>query len=230
MRIGYVSMRYAMHESRRRRRPALRLRRSSRSVSAPSRARMPRPRATRCSTCSKAAAERRSPASATSCAPGTALFVARGNPWSADGDAHAVSVLAHDPPPASATHAVVDLTAVDEGTATAGREFLLGATPEVGCGSVDAVHRPDPARPCAGSFSSLRRGDLRPRRRGLPRDRRRAGARSCRVVHPSAAHARPLPREHGRRRDARARSVPTGGLPRRGLLPRRHPRRPARRT
>jgi quercetin dioxygenase-like cupin family protein len=67
---------------------------------------------------------------------GTALFVARGNAWSADGDARAVSVLAHDPPPASATHAVVDLTAVDKGTATAGREFLLGATPEVGCTSV----------------------------------------------------------------------------------------------
>jgi quercetin dioxygenase-like cupin family protein len=67
---------------------------------------------------------------------GTALFVARGNAWSADGDARAVSVLAHDPPPASATHAVVDLGAVHRGTATAGREFLLGATPEIGCSSV----------------------------------------------------------------------------------------------
>ena len=68
--------------------------------------------------------------------PGTALFVARGTPWSATGDARAVSVLVHDPAPAAATHAVVDLTAVQPGEATAGREFLLGATPEVGCASV----------------------------------------------------------------------------------------------
>jgi uncharacterized cupin superfamily protein len=68
--------------------------------------------------------------------PGTALFVARGTPWSADGGARAVSVLVHDPAPASTTHAVVDLTAVEQGEATAGRAFLLGATPEVGCASV----------------------------------------------------------------------------------------------
>jgi mannose-6-phosphate isomerase-like protein (cupin superfamily) len=68
--------------------------------------------------------------------PGTAVFIARGTSWSAEGDARAVSVLAHDPVPASATHAVLDLTEADRGTATAGREFLLGATPAVGCGSV----------------------------------------------------------------------------------------------
>ena len=68
--------------------------------------------------------------------PGTALFVARGTAWSATGDARAVSVLVHDPAPAAATHAVVDLTAVQPGEATAGREFLLGATPDVGCASV----------------------------------------------------------------------------------------------
>ncbi len=67
--------------------------------------------------------------------PGIALFVARGTPWAAEGDARAVSVLVHDPAPATATHAVVDLTAVEKGEATAGREFLLGATPAVGCGS-----------------------------------------------------------------------------------------------
>jgi quercetin dioxygenase-like cupin family protein len=43
-------------------------------------------------------------------------------------------VLVHDPEPAEAP-AVVDLTAVEQGTATAGRHFLLGATPEVGCNS-----------------------------------------------------------------------------------------------
>lgn len=68
--------------------------------------------------------------------PGTALFVARGNAWSAEGEARAVSVLVHDPAPATATHAVLDLTEAEKGSATAGREFLLGATPEVGCGSV----------------------------------------------------------------------------------------------
>jgi quercetin dioxygenase-like cupin family protein len=66
--------------------------------------------------------------------PGTAVFVPAGTAWSADGDARAVSVLVHDPEPAEAP-AVVDLTAVEQGTATAGRHFLLGATPEVGCNS-----------------------------------------------------------------------------------------------
>lgn len=68
--------------------------------------------------------------------PGTAVFVSRGTAWSAEGDARAVSVLVHDPAPTTATHAVVDLTAVEQGEATAGRAFLLGATPEVGCASV----------------------------------------------------------------------------------------------
>ena len=61
--------------------------------------------------------------------PGTALFVARGTPWSAEGDARAVSVLVDDPTPAAATHAVVDLHAVERGEATAGRAFRLAATP-----------------------------------------------------------------------------------------------------
>ncbi len=68
--------------------------------------------------------------------PGTALFVARDTPWSADGDARAVSVLVHDPAPAEQPHALIDLNDADEGTATAGRAFLLGATPDVGCRSV----------------------------------------------------------------------------------------------
>jgi quercetin dioxygenase-like cupin family protein len=67
--------------------------------------------------------------------PGVAVFVSQGLPWSADGDARAVSVLVHDPEPSSG-HAVIDLNAADAGTATAGRQFLLGATPEVGCASV----------------------------------------------------------------------------------------------
>lgn len=66
--------------------------------------------------------------------PGVAVFLAAGTSWSADGDARAVSVLVHDPEPAKG-HAVIDLAAVERGTATAGRQFLLGATPECGCAS-----------------------------------------------------------------------------------------------
>jgi quercetin dioxygenase-like cupin family protein len=66
---------------------------------------------------------------------GVAAFVSRGTPWSAEGDARAVSVLIHEPEP-STGHALLDLNTVETGTATAGRQFLLGATPEVGCASV----------------------------------------------------------------------------------------------
>jgi quercetin dioxygenase-like cupin family protein len=67
--------------------------------------------------------------------PGVAAFLAAGTAWSADGDARAVSVLVHDPVPSSG-HAVLDLEAAERGSATAGRQFVLGATPEVGCASV----------------------------------------------------------------------------------------------
>lgn len=66
--------------------------------------------------------------------PGVAVFVPAGTPWTAEGDARAVSVLVHDPEPGGGP-AVVDLAAADQGTATAGRHFLLGATPAVGCNS-----------------------------------------------------------------------------------------------
>jgi quercetin dioxygenase-like cupin family protein len=66
---------------------------------------------------------------------GSSVFVSRATPWSAEGDARVVSVLIHEPEPSSG-HAVLDLKAVETGTATAGRQFLLGATPEVGCASV----------------------------------------------------------------------------------------------
>ncbi len=67
--------------------------------------------------------------------PGTAVFVSRDTAWNAEGEGRAVSVLVHDPPPTSATHAVLDLTAAEKDTATAGRQFVLGARPETGCGS-----------------------------------------------------------------------------------------------
>jgi mannose-6-phosphate isomerase-like protein (cupin superfamily) len=66
--------------------------------------------------------------------PGTSVFLARGTAWAADG-VRALSVLVHDPTPASAPFAVRDLTAEEKGTATAGRQFVLGATPDVGCTS-----------------------------------------------------------------------------------------------
>src|SRR5262245_22530971 len=56
---------------------------------------------------------------------GMALFVSRGTPWSAEGDARGVSVLVHEPEPSSG-HGVRDLTASERGAATGGREFVLG--------------------------------------------------------------------------------------------------------
>src|SRR3954470_2197131 len=68
--------------------------------------------------------------------PGTALVVGRGTPWELDGEVRAVSVLVHDSEPSPVNHAMVDLAAVEKGSATAGRQFLLGVTPESGCASV----------------------------------------------------------------------------------------------
>jgi quercetin dioxygenase-like cupin family protein len=59
--------------------------------------------------------------------PGLSVFVPAGTPWSAEGDARAVSVLVHDPAPAGLAN-VVDCAAVERGTATAGRQFVLGAS------------------------------------------------------------------------------------------------------
>lgn len=57
--------------------------------------------------------------------PGVAVLLCAGSEWTADGDARAVSVTVHDAEPSTGC-AVVDLTAVEEGTATAGRQFVLG--------------------------------------------------------------------------------------------------------
>ena len=108
-------------------------------------------------------------------------------------------MLVHDPAPAAATHAVVDLDAVEQGEATAGRAFLLGATPEVGCESVtqfiglvppgrapDHFHRYDEVIYVLEGEGVLEiGGEQAPIRPGN--------------VHPPAAHARPLPRQHRRR-------------------------------
>jgi quercetin dioxygenase-like cupin family protein len=67
---------------------------------------------------------------------GTSVFVARGRGWTATGDGRAVSVLVHEPVPSTRSHAVLDLTAEERGSATAGRQYILGATPDTGCESV----------------------------------------------------------------------------------------------
>jgi len=71
--------------------------------------------------------------------PGTAAFVAQGTAWRIE-DAEGLevlSVLVRDPLPRDGlTHAVVAVDGVESGTATAGRQFRLLATPELGCRSV----------------------------------------------------------------------------------------------
>ena len=76
--------------------------------------------------------------------PGTALYVGAGTSWSVDGvgELAVLSVLIHAPlpfentAPGSTPHAVLDLAEREAGGATAGRQFRLLATPEVGCASV----------------------------------------------------------------------------------------------
>ncbi len=57
---------------------------------------------------------------------GISLFIPAGTVWTASGDAKAVSVLVHEPDPSDGP-AVVDCDEVEKGTATAGRQFVLGA-------------------------------------------------------------------------------------------------------
>jgi len=67
--------------------------------------------------------------------PGTAVFVASGSDWSVSSTAplSLLSVVVHEPMPASAPSAVVDLAHGTAAAATAGRSFLLGASPKCGC-------------------------------------------------------------------------------------------------
>jgi quercetin dioxygenase-like cupin family protein len=58
--------------------------------------------------------------------PGISLFIPAGMSWTANGDAQAISVLVHEPD-ASDGPSVVDCDEVEKGTATAGRQFILGA-------------------------------------------------------------------------------------------------------
>ncbi len=69
-------------------------------------------------------------------ARGTALFLARDTAWELEGVARVVSVLVHDAARSAVSHAVVDVDSVATGNATAGRQFLLGVTPDCGCAAV----------------------------------------------------------------------------------------------
>jgi mannose-6-phosphate isomerase-like protein (cupin superfamily) len=57
---------------------------------------------------------------------GISLFIPAGTTWTATGDAEAISVLVHDPDPSDGP-SIVDCEEVGKGTATAGRQFVLGA-------------------------------------------------------------------------------------------------------
>ncbi len=57
---------------------------------------------------------------------GISLCVSAGTTWTATGDAEAISVLVHDPDPSDGSTAV-DCDEVEKGSATAGRQFVLGA-------------------------------------------------------------------------------------------------------
>jgi quercetin dioxygenase-like cupin family protein len=70
--------------------------------------------------------------------PGTAVSIGAGASWTVAGvsELSILSVLVHEPETGSLPHAVLDLAEREAGGATAGRQFRLLATPEVGCASV----------------------------------------------------------------------------------------------
>jgi mannose-6-phosphate isomerase-like protein (cupin superfamily) len=68
--------------------------------------------------------------------PGAGAFVAAGTSSTLEAATtpmQLLSVLVHQPAPTSTDVAAVDLTQGSLGAATAGREFVLGATPDCGC-------------------------------------------------------------------------------------------------
>jgi uncharacterized cupin superfamily protein len=71
-------------------------------------------------------------------APAMAFFARAGQGWSVTGadGLSILSVLVHDPAAATGPSAVIDLAASERQSATAGRQFVLGAGPECGCASV----------------------------------------------------------------------------------------------
>jgi quercetin dioxygenase-like cupin family protein len=71
-------------------------------------------------------------------AEGAAVFIAAGTSWTVEAvePIEVVSVLVRDPEPAGQPYALADLAAERRQSATAARQFSLGATPEIGCASV----------------------------------------------------------------------------------------------
>jgi quercetin dioxygenase-like cupin family protein len=69
---------------------------------------------------------------------GVAFYVPTGTAWEVEEavELTILSVLIHDPEPGETTHVALDLAEREAGGATAGRQFRLLATPEVGCASV----------------------------------------------------------------------------------------------
>jgi mannose-6-phosphate isomerase-like protein (cupin superfamily) len=69
---------------------------------------------------------------------GTAVFIGLGERWSIAGakGLSILSVVVHEPEPATSRFGVVDLAASERQSATAGRQFVLGAGPASGCTSV----------------------------------------------------------------------------------------------
>ena len=161
----------------------------------------------------------------TSCARAPRSSSRATSPGSSTARRARVSVLVHDPEP-SAPHAVVDLNAVEKGTATAGRQFVLGATPGRGCGSVTQFIGLVPPGRAPDHFHTYDEVIYVLEGEGtLDIDGEQARARR-RLVRPPAGPPRSLPGEHRRERAAPARRLPPGRLAGRGLLPRRHARRP----
>jgi len=70
--------------------------------------------------------------------PGLGVFVRGDTAWSAeaDGALELLSVLVHDPDPAPAAYAFVDLAGEERRDATAARQFTLGVRAETRCPSV----------------------------------------------------------------------------------------------
>ena len=137
------------------------------------RARRPRPRQL----------ARREP---TTCMPAPRVYVGAGTSWSVDGAGRALGPVGRSirDPRAGLDHArsAGSRRARGAAAATAGRQFRLLATPEVGCDVGDAVRRLHPARPRARPLPQVRRGRLRARGRGRSAHRRRVGAASPRLV------------------------------------------------
>ena len=129
----------------------------------------------------------------------------------------ALSVVVHDPPPAASRARGRRSRRGRGGRARPPAGSSCSARhPESRLRVGDAVRRADPGRPGARPLPHLRRGDLRPRGRGLPRHRRRAGAAAGRARASTCRRARPLPREHRR---ARCACSASSGLPARPPRP-----------